>query len=237
MPNQNQLINFDDFEKGRLDYKNHFLLPQQAIRALIFGCSGSGKTQLLLNLIVNPNIPQVGYDKLFVYSKSLEQPKYKLLQKAVKTIEELHGVKIGYFYKNDVEMLSPKDLNPNERNLIVLDDCMLDSQNKIGDYFCMGRHSGCQCFYLAQSYYKVPLQTVRNNCNFLIMFNVDDRDLQSIHQSHVGRDISFKEFQEFYDHTMKEPYSFVVIDKTKPPEAGKYRVGFDTFFIPPKFTS
>ena len=45
-------------------------------RKLIIGPSGSGKTNYLLNLIQkDPNI----IDKIYLYAKDLEEPKYKLL--------------------------------------------------------------------------------------------------------------------------------------------------------------
>ena len=45
-------------------------------RKLIIGPSGSGKTNYLLNLIQrDPNI----VDKIYLYAKDLEEPKYKLL--------------------------------------------------------------------------------------------------------------------------------------------------------------
>lgn len=59
---------------------NHKLLPKN-IRGIIVGKSGCGKTTLLLNLILNPG--WLDYDKLFVFSKSLFQPEYLVLRKAM----------------------------------------------------------------------------------------------------------------------------------------------------------
>ena len=59
---------------------NHKLLPKN-IRGLIVGKSGCGKTTLLLNLLLNPG--WLDYDKLFIFSKSLFQPEYQVLRKAM----------------------------------------------------------------------------------------------------------------------------------------------------------
>ena len=56
---------------------NSPILPR-SIRGLIVGKSGCGKTNLLLNLLLKPEL--LDYNKLFVYGKSLFQPKYKILQ-------------------------------------------------------------------------------------------------------------------------------------------------------------
>ena len=60
---------------------NHPLLPK-SIRAITVGKSGCGKTMLLLNLLLRPG--WLDYDNLYVFGKSLFQPKYCILKKAFK---------------------------------------------------------------------------------------------------------------------------------------------------------
>lgn len=59
---------------------NSKILPQ-SIRACIIGKSGCGKTNLLLNLLLNKfsNDDYLDYDNLFIFSKSLHQPLYQIL--------------------------------------------------------------------------------------------------------------------------------------------------------------
>ena len=61
---------------------NNPLLPR-SIRGLIVGKSNSGKTTLLLNLLLRPK--WLDYDNLQVFGRSLFQPEYKILKK---TFEE-----------------------------------------------------------------------------------------------------------------------------------------------------
>ena len=63
------MINFDDYanENRTEDNKNWQYIPDQPYRILIIGGSGSGKTNLLLNLIEN----QPGIDKIYLYAKDL----------------------------------------------------------------------------------------------------------------------------------------------------------------------
>ena len=62
------MINFDDYvNENRTEYnKNWPYIPDYPYRILIIGGSGSGKTNLLLNLIENsPDI-----DKIYLYVKN-----------------------------------------------------------------------------------------------------------------------------------------------------------------------
>ena len=61
------MINFDDYanENRTEDNKNWQYIPDHPCRILIIRGSGSGKTNLLLDLIEN----QPGIDKIYLYAK------------------------------------------------------------------------------------------------------------------------------------------------------------------------
>ena len=56
------------------------LIPDHPYRILIIGGSGSGKTNKLLNLIREQDNDEL-IDKIYLYAKDLNEPKYKLLMK------------------------------------------------------------------------------------------------------------------------------------------------------------
>ena len=61
------MINFDDYvSENRTEHNRNWpYIPDKPYRILIIGGSGSGKTNILLNLIENkPNI-----DKIYLYAK------------------------------------------------------------------------------------------------------------------------------------------------------------------------
>ena len=71
------MINFDDYvnENKTEHNKNQPYTPDHPHRILIIGGSGSGKTNLLLNLIEN----QPDIDKIYLYAKDPYEAKYQYL--------------------------------------------------------------------------------------------------------------------------------------------------------------
>ena len=75
------MINFDDYvnENKTGHNKNCPYIPDHPYRILIIGGSGSGKTNVLLNLIEN----QPDIDKIYLYAKDPYEAKYQYLINAI----------------------------------------------------------------------------------------------------------------------------------------------------------
>ena len=73
------MINFDHYFGGNKteDNKNWPYIPDRPYRMLIIGGSGSGKTNVLLNLIEN----QPDIDKIYLYAQDLYEAKCQYLSK------------------------------------------------------------------------------------------------------------------------------------------------------------
>ena len=115
---------------------------------------------------------------------------------------------------------------------MIFDDLLLERQNKCECYYVRGRHSNVDCFYLAQNYFKLPRQTIRENTNFICLFPQDLKNIDPIHGDHVGDDMTKEEFRKFCRKCWEKSHNFAVIDLTSKKDAGKYRSGLDNFFIP-----
>lgn len=176
------------------------------IRLLIVGSSGSGKTTLLLNFIYERLIP---YSYLYVFSKSFEQDNYQDLMDVFNDVEASLKKKIAYFYSSCDEIIPLSECKPN--SLIVFDDCVLENQDIIKEYFVMGRHKNISCIYLSQCYSKVDKQLIRNNLNMLCVFKQDDHYTKKIYNNFVGSDMTFKEFNDICNKCWKENHGFLTI--------------------------
>ena len=73
------MISFDNYDnENKIEHnKNWLYIPDHPYRTLIIGGSGSGKTNLLLNLIEN----QPDIDKIYLYAKDPYESKYQYLIK------------------------------------------------------------------------------------------------------------------------------------------------------------
>ena len=76
---KNKVINFDNYvsENKTKHNKNWSYAPDKPYRTLIIGGSGSGKTNLLLNLIED----QPDIDKIYLYAKDPYEVEYQYLIK------------------------------------------------------------------------------------------------------------------------------------------------------------
>ena len=114
------MINFDDYsnENRRKHNPNWPYIPDHPYRILIIGGSGSGKTNLLLNLIEN----QPDIDKIYLYAKDPYESKYQYL------INKRESVGINHFKDPKVFIEYSNDMHDVCQNI---DDYSLDKENKI----------------------------------------------------------------------------------------------------------
>lgn len=199
----------------------HNTLLPNSIRALIVGPSNCGKTNVMIGLIESPN--GLRFKNIYIYSKSLYQPKYCYLKKLIKPLKEIN---LFTFSENE-KVLRPTDAHPH--SIMIFDDVICEKQNTIRDYFCMGRHKYIDCFYLCQTYTKIPKHLIRDNANMIIVFKQDEMNLKHIYNDHVIGDMSFQQFIKICSECWKDKYGFLVISKDDSINKERYRKGFDNF--------
>ena len=160
------MINFDDYaNRNKTKHnKNWPYIPHHPYRILIIGGSGSGKTNLSLNLIEN----QPDIDKIYFYAKDPYESKYQYL------INKREGVGLNHFndpkafieYSNDMLDVYKNidDYNPDKENkiLIVFNDMIADMihdkklNSIVTELFIRGRKLNISLTFITQSYFKVP---------------------------------------------------------------------------------
>ena len=212
----------DDKTRGvREESSRHGRMLPNTIRGIICGPSNCGKTNVMLSLLESPH--GVRFENVYVYSKSLHQPKYRYLERLLGSIDE-----IGYFtFSDNCTVVPPSKALPN--SIFVFDDIACDEQDIMREYFAMGRHSMVDCFYLCQTYAKIPKHLIRDNANLLILFKQDGTNLKHIYNDHVNMDMTYDDFYDMCRECWRDKYGFLVIDKDSTLSNGRYRRGFNEF--------
>ena len=203
------------------EFKFHSIILPNILLAIVCGRTGCGKTNAFINLIISHN--GLKFKNLYIFSKFLYQSKYQFLKRVIKALKC-----IGLFlFSNNVDVTSLEEAKP--FSVFVFDDVSCENQNIIRDYFSRGRHKFINCFYLSQTYLKIPKQLIRDNANFLIIFSQDERNLKHIYNEHVNSDMSFKEFLKMCHLCWVEKHGFLSIAKDFPLLQGRYRKGLSTY--------
>lgn len=212
---------------NNVEIKRHGNLLPQHVRLLCVGPSNCGKTCALLSLIYHKE--GLSFENIYIFSKSLYQPKYEELGMVLENIPE-----IGFFkYTNSESVPSLDEVKPN--SLMIFDDIASEpgKNRHLQAYFSMGRHRHVDIAFLNQSYANIFKHLVRENANLILIFRQDNANLKHIYEDHVAPDVKFDKFCEMCSLAWdSSTYGCLLINKECNINNGRYRVGFDTFIIP-----
>ena len=163
---------------------------QQPERTLIIGPSGCGKTSLMLDILKELNPKDV-----YIIAKTEDQYPLK-------------------YYNQSTEI---ENLDFYENSHVIFDDMLGSKQAKhIDQFFCRGRHGNINVYYISQSWYSLPKNTIRNNSSVLCIFSQSRRDLQSLYNDIAGFDMSYKEWVDFCRKAWSVSHNYIQVERFKP---------------------
>ena len=199
-------------------------IPDHPYRTLIIG--GSRKTNALLKLIKEQDTDNL-IDKICLYAKHLNEPKYQFLIKKREDlgIKHLNNPKVFTEYSAYMDNVynNINDYNSNRKTkiLIVFDGMIADIMTNerfqviIKELFIRCRKLNISLAFITQSCLSVPEEVWLNSTHYLIMKTHNKRELQSIATNH-SVDIDYKDFINMYRKCTSKPYSILTIDTTLP---------------------
>ena len=183
-----------DKKETRNNFKQLYdYMPDSCFRMLICGKSRCGKTNTVLHMLIKPVIY---YDKIYLYSKNLEQDKYTHLSKTLEMIAEENKTPIDeIFHGSNEEIIPISEMEDKNRKVVIFDNYVCEKN------FMLGRHKNFCVIYLSQSYYKTP-KDIRINCSHYIIFESPTKwENEAICNDH-GID------KEAYKRSFKNEYVF-----------------------------
>ena len=180
-------------------------MPHDTFRMLICGNSGSGKTNLLYHMLIEPLLY---FDEIHLYAKNLDQEKYQNLMNKMNEMSRTVGYDIMNVSNDKIIPINDIDYEDNQK-LIIFDDYVCEkNQRQIVDYFIQGRHKNCSVIYLSQSFYKTP-RDIKLNCSHYCIYEFPSSGERNMVSSELGVD------KEKFKKATKKPYSFLYVDKPK----------------------
>ena len=218
----------------------HELLPRHPARILMVGGSGQGKSNLALNMLYKPMLV---FEKLYVYSSMIDQPKYKFLKNHYQLLDEMVKKECGLEQKTIMRWADTLDgieklldeLDADYKNLVLIDDFSCapskEQQNAIDILYTKCRHKNCSIMILTQLYFRPPAsRPVRNNITHaILMQNYNNQELQLL-QKELGSDLPRGEFRKLYNYILSKKYAFMLIDNETSDRRKRYRNGFDGIY-------
>ena len=202
-----EIPNYDiDGEAEDKKFKQLYpFMPSDTFRMLICGNSGSGKTNLLYHMLINPLLY---YDEIYLYARNLEQDKYKSLIQNMKKMTHELGYELLNVSNDEITPVTEMDYEDIQK-IVIFDDYVCDkNQRQIIDYFIQGRHKNCSVIYLSQSFYKTP-KDIRLNCSHYCLYEFPSSREANRIPSEMGVD------KVLYKAATREPFSFLYVDKPK----------------------
>ena len=200
--------NYDILFKNKKKFKqvkDCEFMPDDTFRMSICGNSGSGKTNLLYHMFIEPLL---FYDEIHLHAKNLEQEKYQNLMNKMNEIGRETGYDIMNVSNDKIIPINDLGYEDNQK-LVIFDDYVCEkNQRQIVDYFIQGRHKNCSVIYLSQSFYKPP-RDIRLNCSHYCISEFPSSRERNLISSELGVD------KEQFKKATKKPFSFLYVDKPR----------------------
>ena len=149
---------------------------------LIISFSNCGKTYLKIYLLIQKQ------EQIFIITKSINQ--YLIIK--AQTIDEIQPIE-NY-----------------ENSIVAFDDMLLSKQESNVDlfFFTRGRHNNIDINYISQGYFHLPKDTILNNCNTIILFKRNLRDVILLFHDVAGLDMKLEEWKKFCRKPWEKDYGF-----------------------------
>ncbi|ESO88060.1 hypothetical protein LOTGIDRAFT_145933 [Lottia gigantea] len=206
------------------------IFPNNPMLMCICGSSGSGKTHLTFNMLTTPNL--LDFDSLYIYTTTPEQSYYQFLftkerqEVEIKDIIEnfiksknpsFNPTDIKVFLTKNVNDLDLSNIDSNQKNLILFDDCVAQRNQTVQQkFFTKGSHHNCHCIYQSQSFYGMDSMFIRKNANCFLLFELNDKDLSQIIQS-INHGMDRDTFKKVCKAQWRNPddHGYVFVNTTK----------------------
>jgi len=197
------------------------ILPKFPFSWMLSGRSGSGKSNLLINILTRKELLGGYFQYIIVFSPTAG--KYDDLYDSLKLPPENFKAEFGPEQLEEIidarkALIDKKGIAwvaKNARVLIIMDDVIsnrkfLESPVAL-TMFALLRHYLCSIMVLMQSYTKLP-RALRLNCNAVSVFPSSQSEIEVLIQEITPAGINKRRFEHVIDYATAEKYNFLYIN-------------------------
>jgi ABC-type ATPase with predicted acetyltransferase domain len=236
IPKYNNPLDIVKFESNKHKIKERQamvdnIIPRLGSSTIINGKSGSGKTNLLLNLCLKKEFygkikesDKHGYFELvFLFSPTAEADdlaEHLGLEKKRIVTSDFEN-KLEHIFTAQERIIKSKGLDKSPKILLLYDDLQADQKflkSKIFmRSFIANRHSNITTIFLSQSFTKTP-RVCRLQASNIMIFPASESEIALLVTEYCPPHTSEKEFYELVKHATKDRFNFLHICMRVAPE-------------------
>ena len=217
------------------------IIPRLGTSTIINGKSGSGKTNLLLNLCLKPEFwgkerptDKTGYfDLTFFFSPTAESddmPEYLGIDKKRIVVDDFEN-KLEHIFKTQDNIIKSKGIEKSPKILLIYDDMQANAKfmrSKIFlRSFIANRHSNITTIFLSQSFTRTP-RACRLQASNIMIFPASESEINLLVDEFCPAHTTSAQFYELVKEATKDQFNFLHIN-CKAPMNDRFRKNLDTY--------
>lgn len=222
-------------KKRKNSIKCHPLLPQPPFMLLMAAPRFSGKTNLLIKMLIDDDMYCKKFDEIFIWSKSFHNDeKWKAINFDEDYVEE-HVFKTynEAQVQNLFENIQEESIENPRNVLFIFDDMMGDNILSSGRIQTIdrlastGRHFDISVAVIFQKFMKFSPTTRENATNVVIFEQKNSTALEQIASEYKGS-MTLPDFFKVYNFATNEPFSFLHINLQETDPKKRFRKNWNT---------
>jgi len=217
------------------------IIPRLGTSTIINGKSGSGKTNLLLNLCLKKEFwgkerptDKTGYfDLTFFFSPTAESddmPEYLGIDKKRIVVDDFEN-KLEHIFSVQDKIIKSKGIEKSPKILLIYDDMQANAKfmrSKIFlRSFIANRHSNITTIFLSQSFTRTP-RACRLQASNIMIFPASESEINLLVDEFCPAHTTSAQFYELVKEATKDQFNFLHIN-CKAPMQDRFRKNLDTY--------
>lgn len=221
----------------RDDIQEQEILPKHPFRAIMSGRSGSGKSNLLISLLINDSFYKNYFHFIFLISPtagklddSFQALKKSKCKSKIAIVNVLNPDTIQSIMDTNKEIIEEKGVDKAPRILIVYDDVVAHKKfmnsKSFTQSFIASRHYNASVIICTQRYNSVP-RVCRLQANAVFFFKGSNSETLILAEEFCPAGYSKKEFLQVIEFAVRDPFNFLFVNDTCKDHKKKYRKNLD----------